>query len=177
RPGALVVLRRDPGAAPGVDPSSRRLHPADAVVALMGETLDAGRFGRAAVLALARLAARSRCHEVVLGDPDRTADLLEALFDGEAPEALGVIERSAAGRIEDNVVSVQIGDRLVAHEQPEGRIIALDPAATQIWLALGEWEHAEIDLGGPVVAPFVDQLVAMGLVRHEERSTTSAGDR
>ena len=35
----------------------------------------------------------------------------------------------------------------------------------QIWLNLGEWPGAEkVDLSGPVVASFIEQLTQLGLV-------------
>jgi len=67
-------------------------------------------------------------------------------------------------------VSVQIADRVVIHQQPEGHILALDQPATQVWLELGGWQTSEdVDLAAPVVAPFVEQLVGLGLARPVER--------
>jgi hypothetical protein len=136
------------------------------VVRLMADTLDAGRFGPGAVLSLARLAARSSCYEVMLGSPERTADLIEELFglstrDDAEPEALV----DGSPRIPSHVVSVLIGDRAVLHDQTSGRILALDAPATKIWLALGRWSGGEaVDLDAPVESSFVEQLVALGLV-------------
>jgi hypothetical protein len=161
-PRLITALTRGPGEVPGY----REVDAADMVVRLMADTLDAGRFGPGAVLSLARLAARSSCYEVMLGSPERTADLIEELFglstrDDAEPEALV----DGSPRIPSHVVSVLIGDRAVLHDQTSGRILALDAPATKIWLALGRWSGGEaVDLDAPVESSFVEQLVALGLV-------------
>lgn len=164
------LLRRNPTPTSAGSVGSRSIHPADAVVGLMAETLDAARFGAGAVVELARLAARTNCWEIFIGDPSDTVAEIERLF--EAPVgALVEVQALSEGstRIAKNVVSVLIGDRAVVHELPEGRILALDAAATQIWLNLGEWPAAEtIDLTGPVVKSFVGQLGQLGLVNRSE---------
>ena len=49
-------------------------------------------------------------------------------------------------------------------QQPDGAILALDPPGTQVWLVHGGWEaDDQVDLRGPVVAPFVVLLVALGI--------------
>jgi hypothetical protein len=177
-PRLIVLLRRPRGVPDGAAPRAAPIHPVDAVVRLMGETMDAGRFGPRAVVELARLAARCRCHEVHIGvgDPEGTADLIERLFDDAAVEPLPVEELEDGAAINPNLVTLLIGDRVVMHEQPEGRIIALDSAASQIWLTLGGWPATqEVDLEGPVVAPFVAQLAALGLLRDGEAGHTAGG--
>lgn len=165
-PKLVVLLRRADMVGPERRAASLPLHPVDAVVHLMGETMDAGRFGPGAVRELVRLATRCCCHEVLVGEPDETAELIEELFAEAEPEPLPVRELTPGGAVADNVVSLLVGDRVVIHEQPEGRILALDAMGSQIWLQLGGWESsAAIDLAGPVVAPFVQQLAELGLVR------------
>ena len=164
-PHLLALLRRPKDAAAASDPVTKRIHPVDAVVGAMAETLDAGRFGRDAVGELARLATRSLCYEILLGDPTSTVAEIERLFLLPAESPMPIEELPGRGRIPSKVLSILIGDRVVIHEQPEGHVLALDPTATQVWLNLGGWAVSEtIDLNGPVVAPFVQQLVDLGLV-------------
>lgn len=163
-PALVVLLRRLAEGAPG-EAASSPLHPVDAVVGMMAETMDAARFGAGAVAELARLAVRCGCHEVLVGDADATADVIERLFDEPAPTPVPVRALGRGGLIEPDVASLLIGDRVVAHRLPHGSIVALDPIAAQIWMVLGGWTtHDHIDLHGPVVAPFVEQLVTLGLV-------------
>lgn len=167
-PKLVAVLRRVGGPSGPAEASSTRLHPVDAVVALMGETMDAGRFGSGAAFELARLAARCHCHEIVLGSPTATVTEVERLFDEPLPAPLPVEQLPQGGAIRPDVTTVLVGDRAVVHEHPEGRIFAFDTAATEIWLTLGEWEvAAAVDLEGPVVREFVDQLATLGLVSRE----------
>jgi ABC-type Fe3+-hydroxamate transport system substrate-binding protein len=79
-----------------------------------------------------------------------------------------VRELTDGRHVPGHVGSVLIGERVVIHERPEGRIVALDEAATAIWLHLGGWSaNDSLDLAGPVVADFVRQLVALGFVSPE----------
>ena len=145
-------------------PVSRPLHPADAVVGLMQETLDAERFGPTAVR-LATLAAASHCYEVWLGGPPDTAAVIEELFELAPVDPLDVRVLPESEATSPGVVTVTIGDRAVVHDQGSGRIFALDAAATQIWEHVGGWcVDPAIDLEGPVVGPFVAQLRALGVL-------------
>lgn len=167
----VLVRSREPG--PSGQLRSRPLHPVDAVVALMAETMDAGRFGPDALLLLARLTSRCRCDEITVGEPAETARLIERLFDQAPTPPLPVEVLENGTSIRPNVRSVMIGDRVVIHEQPEGRILALDEPGSQVWLKIGGWAPApDIDLDGPVVSRFVQQLEALGL--HERSSTEVA---
>lgn len=164
-PRLVVLLRRGADERPSGMAASLPVHPADAVVHLMGETMDSARFGDRAVFELARLAVRCGCQEVIVGDPEATADHIEQLFEAPPPARLPVREMRGGPYVKENIVSVLVGDRVVIHQQPDGAILALDPPGTQVWLVLGGWEaDDQVDLRGPVVAPFVDQLVALGLV-------------
>jgi hypothetical protein len=171
-PHLLVFLRRDAEPAEGGRPAAQPVHPVDAVVRLMAETMDAGRYGARAAVELAHLAARCRCTEVQIGDPEATVDLIEELAGAPASDARPVVEIEVAGRLRPHVVSVLIDDRVVIHAQPEGSVLALDPTATRIWLTLAGRDGGDpLDLEGPVVARFVEQLVALGLVAPHEAGT------
>lgn len=161
----IVVLLQRTESQSDAGVASLPVHPVDAVVQLMAETMDAARFGGRAVEVLARLAARCACHEVLIGAPDATAAHLEDLFQAPPSPPLPVRTFHGGVHIKDEVTSIVIGDRVVIHQPPDGAVLALDAAGTQVWLALGGWEpNEDIDLRGPVVAPFVDQLVAVGIV-------------
>jgi hypothetical protein len=159
----VVVLLRRPADAGAPGPATHVLHPADAVVLLMQETLDAERFGDAA-LRLAALAAASHCAELVVGTPTETADAIEALFalDPVEPVTIAVLPPSAA--FSPGVVSLAVGDRTVVHDTTSGRIFALDAGAARVWGRLGGWSDDEIDVDGPVLEPFVAQLRALGVL-------------
>jgi hypothetical protein len=102
---------------------------------------------------------------VLVGEPEATAELIEQLFAEATGEPVPIRGLEGGAAIAPNVVSLLVGDRVVIHEQPEGRILALDATGSQIWLQLGGWEtSSDIDLTGPVVAPFVQQLAELGLV-------------
>ncbi len=165
-PHLIVLLKRSrTGAASSPEATSRPIHPADAVVGLMAETMDAGRFGAGAVVELARLAARCLCQELDVGSPESTADVIERLSEQPSPVPLPVEELHDGIRMSPQVVSLLLDDRAVIHRQPEGHVLALDAMASRIWLKLGGWDAAtDIDFDGPVVKPFVDQLRSLGLL-------------
>ncbi len=160
----LVVLLKRPFDDRITGPAVKQLHPADAVVALMQETLDAERHG-AAALRLAELAARSQCVELTIGTPAETADTIEHLFDAEPAAACHVALLPPSEAVSPGVVSVALGDRAVLHDTETGRVLALDEGATRIWRRVGGWNvDDEIDLDAPVIRPFVAQLRALGLL-------------
>lgn len=164
-PRMVALLRRPLSPGMSGQPSSKPLHPAEAVVGLMAETLDAGRYGDDAALELARLSARCTCWEVTVGPLAETAAEIERLFDLEPTTHTVDALPSGRGPVLPNVRSVLIGDRVVLHELPEGRIVALDEAGTQIWLQLGGWATSEnIDLKAPVVSAFIGQLEHLGML-------------
>jgi len=160
----LIVLRRPPDGAPPVVPVARPLHPADAVVALMDETLDAERFGAAAIQ-LATVAAASHCYELTIGTPMATVDDIERLFRLPAAEPLDVAVMPSSDAFTAGVVSVAIGDRAVVHDSVSGLIFALDAGAARVWEQLGGWGTDDsIDIHGPSISPFVAQLRALGVL-------------
>ena len=91
-------------------PRSRwqEIHPADAVVRLMAETMDAGRFGPRAVVELGRLAARCRCCELAVGTPEDAALTIEKLFEEPTNDPLPVEELHDGAHIRPNVVSLLV---------------------------------------------------------------------
>jgi hypothetical protein len=163
-PHLVVLLRRplDDGALAG--PVPQRMHPADAVVGLMQETLDAERFGAAAAR-LAALAAASHCYELTTGTPEATADVIETLFALDPVDPVDVCVLPPSVAFNPGVVSVAVGDRTVVHDTSSGRIFALDAGGTRVWCRLGGWTVDDgIDVDGPVIAPFVAQLRALGVL-------------
>ncbi len=160
----LVVLLKRPFDERTTTPTIKHLNPADAVVALMQETLDAERHGSAA-LRLAELAARSHCVELTIGGPSETVDAIEQLFDVAPVAALDVSMLAPSKAVSSSVVSVALGERAVLHDTASGRILALDEGGTRIWQVAGGWSRDDsIDLDGPMIGSFVAQLRALGLL-------------
>ena len=89
----------------GSEPVAHSLHPVDAVVNLMQETLDAERFGAPAVR-LATLAASTHCVELTVGTPEETADAIETLFRLDPPEPLDVTVLPPSDAFFAGVVSI-----------------------------------------------------------------------
>jgi hypothetical protein len=164
RPHLFVLLRRRSNPDAVGPPEFRRLHPADAVVALMQQTLDAERFGSAA-LQLARSASSAHCFDVIAGTPEATVHLVERLHDEGPAEPMDVTLLPVSHRFVSTAESVQIGDRVVVHEHSSGRVFAMDPKASQIWKYLGGWDtESAMDVEGPVIEQFVAQLQALGVL-------------
>lgn len=160
----VILLRRPPAGSPITGPTSRELAPADAVVSLMQETLDAERSGDAAHQ-LATLAARCHCYELTIGGPEATAELIEKLFQLDPVEPLDVTTLPWSEALAPGVVSLEIGERTVVHQTSSGGIFALDAAATRVWRRLGGWgTEDELDIDGPVIRPFVSQLRGLGVL-------------
>lgn len=160
-PPHLVILLRRPDGEPSPHPVSRAIEPADAVVALMQETLDAERFGSAAVR-LAELAASTRCYELTIGTPAQTAAHIDELFAQPPVEAHEVRVLTPSDSVNADVVTVGLGDWMVIHHAGTGQIFALNPSAAQIWEQIGGWHDAGVDLQGPVIRQFVEQLRGLG---------------
>ena len=164
-PHLVVSLRRveDGPAAP----EARMIHPVDAVVQLMGDTLDAERFGPRAVEALSRLAAAAHCYQVRAGTPGRTVDLLEELF-AMPGEERKITPLEPSDRTASGVVSVLIDERVVIHDTGSGRVLALDPIGTEVWLHHGGWSDKPPDRRADAPS-FIHQLAALGLIPCEEQ--------
>jgi hypothetical protein len=163
-PQLLVLLRRESPAYPSGPPAVAQIHPADAVVALMGQTFDAERFGTAA-LQLARLAASCLCVELTIGTLAETVDAVEALFDLGPAVPLDVDVLSPSTAVSPGVVTVTIGDRAVVHDTASGNLFALDAGATHVWMHLGGWRVDDgLDLDTPMIGPFLTQLRSLGVL-------------
>jgi hypothetical protein len=181
-PTCILVLTTEPR-APGRGPAEPApIHPADAVVAMMQQTMDAGRYGPSALGVLAGLAARSRCLQMQVGPLDVAADALERLI--SEPPGRGQVRMLAPSpvpglpwHLPEHVRSLTIADRAVVHETRGGAISALDEAGTAVWLTLlGQ----PPDGWGPqllqnaAIEEFLDQLVALGFVHRGERHAEPA---
>jgi hypothetical protein len=163
-PHVVILLRRSMWSESTAGPIAERLHPADAVVALMQETEDAERFGPAA-LRLATLSASHHCYALTVGTPAETADEIETLFGLEPAEPLEVCVLPPSDALSPGVVSIALGDRAVVHDTASGRIFALDAGGTQVWKQLGGWNvDGKIDVDAPAIRPFVDRLHALGVL-------------
>lgn len=158
-PHVVVILRRPAGSGKHCAATASPLHPADATVALVGETLDAGRFGRAAMPRLARLAAASHCVHLLRGDRASTADMIEQLVRADAVTPMPVREHPPSNTIRREVVSVRVGDRVVVHHTGSGVLLALDDLGGAVWEQLGGWAlEPRPDLTRAGVSDFVEQL-------------------
>jgi hypothetical protein len=170
-PVLLVFLSRT-GADSAVEvrPSWASVHPADAVVLLVQESLDVGRFGESAVVVIAELAARCRCVRVEAGSPFATAELVEQLLNECAaseytpPLVLptrATTEYAPDVRVGGSVVSVLLADRVVVHDVRSGRLASFDEAGSAVWLALHGHQIQECalpDADSPGVRSFFQAL-------------------
>ncbi len=169
-PACVVVLRRT-GAS--TDASSLvPMHPADTVVSLMAQTMDAERFGADAVAVVARLAARCHCVELDIGSLQSAEAQVRALLD-TAPPAVDTVELSVdtsqhhQSPVSPGTTSILVGDRVVVHHAPTGAVAALDDAGTAAWHALlgapPSWfDPALLDSAG--MATFLGQLTDAGFL-------------
>ncbi len=166
-PYLVVLLRRMVGGGTEhVEPVVRGLQPADAVVALMQDTLDAERFG-AAALRLAQLAAASHCFELTVGTPEKTVAEIERLALLEPAAHLPVTVLPASDAFRSGVASIAIGDRIVVHDTSTGMVFALDPGGAAVWrrLAGGSVDgDVDFDFDSVTIRPFVDQLRSLGVL-------------
>lgn len=171
-PTLVVLLQRVMG--PFDESKVAPLHAADAVVALMGETMDPERFGPSAVIALAELASRARCVTMTVGALDSEVAHVNRLID-QPPFAtpLRVLDPGAAGpaagwSVPPTVLTVVLDERAVVHDTAGGSIVALDDAGSALWRAFyGDqpmWWTAEV-YDQPGTAMFLGQLGSLGLLQ------------
>ncbi len=171
-PVVVVILEIRPNQSFYDPPVPVPLHPADAVVSLMGQTMDAERFGPETVYVLAQLAGRSRCVSLPVAPLADSTELIEQ-FARERSEPLEV-RRLPSHRepvdgwlVPDTVRSVAIGDRAVVHDTDDGAIVALDEAGTGVWWALHglapDWWPLDA-LTSPGTISFLEQLSSHGLI-------------
>ena len=175
-PAVVVALQRSADGDTQAPPTASPLHAADAVVTLMGQTMDAERFGPDAVTVVAHLAARSRCVRLSVGPLDAAVSLLaEAVASPHDPLDVHVFpphgsqpdDVSPGWSVPAQVRSVMIGDRAVVHDTVGGSIVALDEAGTAVWQALhGEAPHwwQPDALQQADIVHFLGQLAGYGLV-------------
>jgi len=78
-------------------------------------------------------------------------------------EVVRRIKALARSTFTPGVLSVGVGDRMVVHDSDSGRIFALDPGGARVWQQLAGWSDG-IDVGGPVIQPFVERLRALGVL-------------
>lgn len=152
------------------------IHPTDAVVSMMEQTMDAGRFGPEAVDLLAALAARSHCVQMQVGPLETAAEeLQEAVSYSQRPRTVGLVEAlpmiGLPWHVSENARSVLIDERVVIHETVNGTVCALDDAATASWLTLlghapEGWDFSMLQ--NPAIHAFLEQLIALGLVHAGE---------
>jgi hypothetical protein len=175
-PVAIVILHRSPDGDTGSPSVATPLHAADAVVALMGQTMDAQRFGPDAVSVLAHIAARGRCVSMNVGPLDGAVSLLTDLVGSEVvpssvrsfpPCRPSTDAEHPDWSVPAEVRSVLIDDRVVVHDTLGGAIVALDEAGTAVWQALhgdapGWWQPDVMRQASTV--SFLEQLAALGLV-------------
>jgi hypothetical protein len=168
-PVALVCLVR-PEAGESA-PTLTAIHPADAVVILMGQTLDAQRFGPDALAELARLAARCTCVRATIGDVvlmrAAMADLAARPADITPMRAIVPVPNTSAWVVLPDVRSVMLGERVVIHDTHGGAVVSLDEAGTAAWLgAVGQppdWWPPEM-LHELSTVEFLSQLAQLGLI-------------
>jgi hypothetical protein len=113
---------------------------------------------------LAELSAVSHCFKLAIWTPSATADAIEQLFALDPVDPLDVAVLPGSPAFSAGVVSVMLGDRVVIHDTVSGRILALDAGGTRVWRQLGGWGLDEVDVDGPVIGPFVEQLRALGVL-------------
>jgi len=185
-PSVIVILHRAPDGSTDTVSVATPIHPVDAVVALMGQTMDPQRFGAHAVAVLANLAARCSCVTLPVGPLDAAASVLEQLAKSTVEvDEVEEFERTAASdtgvhpwQVSDSVRSVRIGDRVVVHETEGGAIAGLDEAGSAVWRALygsppAWWEPEMMQSSG--TRAFLDQLVSHGMLfRSDPEKPTEA---
>lgn len=174
QPHAVVILHRLLEGQVSTAPRLERLHPADAVVALMEQTMDSERFGPDAAEALAMLAARCTCVKLRTDTLDTMTAIVDDVIAGVVEpievEALSNPTSSFGWAIPDDVRSIRVGDRAVVHGGKDLRIVALDEAGLTLWNAFHgrppDWWGSDA-VALPSIAGFLEQMRELGLVRHD----------
>ena len=180
-PALVVILRRADDGSTDEPPVPRPMHPVEAAVALMSQSLDPERFGLGAVAVVARLVSHCLCVMLPVGPPDATAEIIEQLIIAPhspmtAVELASPDPGASDWRIPSSVRSVMIGERAVLHNNIAGGVVApLDEAGTAIWLAVHGQAPNWLPTGSlaePGTLAFLDQLESHGLL---SRDLESAG--
>ena len=183
-PKLIVILHHGFEGSETMRATPMEIHPADTVVALMEQTMDAQRFGPDAVNVLADLASRCTCVSMAVGPLDQAAsaltDLLRAGATGTDVHLIDTSDRSVVDgwRVPEAVRSVLIGDRAVIHDTAEGAIVALDEAGTGVWRALhGDRPHwlSPDGLETNATKLFLAQLCSRGLLTESSAHNETGG--
>lgn len=183
RPVCIVVLTREREDPHGEPSTPRKIHPADAVVELMRQTMDSGRYGSAAVEVLAELTATTHCVKMRIGPLGPGVERLRAILEVDPTHhRVHELRRVVAGttpgwHVPEHVRSIIIGGRAVVHDTAGGMIVALDEAGTALWSAL----HGQPPTGwprellhDPSTLEFLNDLAAFGLVHAGEAPRAQA---
>jgi hypothetical protein len=149
----------------GAEPNATWIAPADAVVRMMAQTMDAERFGVAALGVLARIAAGCDCYDLDVGEPEAMVALVSKLADRASRSELAVELVTGSRNTAENVATAFIGDGAAIWNSGTGMVIALDAPGCLIWRALVDMNgSAKVDLTAPVESQFVSQLQSLGLL-------------
>src|SRR5262249_48589311 len=103
-------------------------------------------------------------YKLIRGTPEETAAEIERLAGLDPAPSMDVCVFPESDAFTTGVVSVGLGDRMVVHDSVSGRIFALDSGGARVWRQLGGWSDDEIDVGGPVIQPFVERLRSLGVL-------------
>ena len=177
-PTLIVFLERDAdGSAPN-EPNWAPVHPADAVVALMQESMDVTRFGERALIVVAELASRGASVQIYVGAPRETAQLVEQIVEQiladrsrlscPLPKLVSRGDRSEYAtelRVSDRIISVVLDGRVVTHDVRTGKLVSFDESGSAVWLALHGCASEECPPPDtPGVRTFLQELEREGLV-------------
>ncbi|MDA9359898.1 hypothetical protein N9R50_01850 [bacterium] len=172
-PKLIVILHRSEDRRTDQPSVITHVDPADAIVGLMSQTMDAERFGPDAVLALARLVARCRCVAMSVGPLGQAMQTLQEQLRMTVDEkvVLELDSQSPSGsdvwRTAPTVRSVSIGERVVVHDSTTGAVAALDEAGSAVWQVVHgkppTWWSPEMMHAAHTTA-FLEDLAAHGLL-------------
>lgn len=172
-PAAVVLLASADSPDPTAPPRLEAMHPADATVALMANTMDAERFGPEAVGVLAELASTCHCLSMTIGPPGQMAGGLEEIVREPRPACQirafhsSAVPSASAWQVPSAVRAVLVGERAVVHNTEGGSIAALDEAGAAVWRALHgddpDWWDPE-QMSTPGVEAFLHALAQQGLL-------------
>lgn len=165
-PTMIVVLSRKHG---GEQATWGSISAANAVVALVEQSLDFERYGESALFAIAELCVRCRCVQIDAGTPSDTAELVEdlACSDPKAGTTAHVATmpvQDRTSRVAPEVTAVAIGEDAVLRHATTGRVLSLNAAGTELWAGLSNGAMPE-KFRGIEVEAFISQLVDNGFIR------------
>lgn len=171
-PVAIVILRRAADGTYTAPSTATAMHPVDAVVELLQQTMDPERFGPGSLAVLGELAAKAHCVELQAGPLDTSIPILESLVSDDPPLRPMLVLEPGEGTtrwsLPSAVRSVLIGDRVVAHNTNGGTIAALDEVGSAAWLAIHglppDWWSTELLLSESTIE-FLTQLASFGLLQ------------